>query len=240
MNLEGIKSALAKLPKWVKANPKKAAVIAVIIVIVAYFAIKRGATATGEGSADSATLDSAGGGLGSLESSGGGGSISTGGGSTGGAPGESITTTTTTDSGGGGYAGNMDSFGIGSGADSFAYTAPAFIGSTASIMATANRGLSDVKKAAAPVTTPAPKNNNTLAAGLVQSFKVTAPAPVAAKVSNTLSPARAVAKIAPAKTAAELAGLPKFFTGVSGGRRYAAGVFVGNVATATTRRAEKV
>jgi len=47
MNLEGIKSALAKLPKWVKANPKKAAVIAVIIVIVAYFAIKRGATATG-------------------------------------------------------------------------------------------------------------------------------------------------------------------------------------------------
>lgn len=231
MNLEGIKSALAKLPKWVKANPKKAAVIAVIVVIVAYFAIKRGATATGEGSADSATLDSAGGGLGSLESSGGGGSISTGGGSTGGAPGESITTTTTTDSGGG-YAGSMDSFGIGSGADSFAYTAPAFSGSTASIMATANRGLSDVKKAAAPVTTPAPKNNNTLAAGLAQSFKVTAPAPVAAKVSNTLSPARAVAKSAPAKTAAELAGLPKFFTGVSGGRRYAAGLYIGNVAVA--------
>lgn len=240
MNLEGIKSALAKLPKWVKANPKKAAVIAVTIVIVAYFAIKRGATATGEGSADSATLDSAGGGLGSLESSGGGGSISTGGGSTGGAPGESITTTTTTDSGGGGYAGNMDSFGIGSGADSFAYTAPAFGGSTASIMATASRGLSDVKKTAAPVTTPAPKKNDTLAAGLVSSLKVTTPAPVAAKVSNTLSPARAVAKSAPAKTAAELAGLPKFFTGVSGGRRYAAGVFVGNVATATTRRAEKV
>lgn len=57
--MNGVKESLSRIQAWVKANPKKSAVIAVLIIVIAYFAIKRGSSSTGEGMSASAENESA-------------------------------------------------------------------------------------------------------------------------------------------------------------------------------------
>lgn len=238
MNLESIKASLAKIPAWVKANPKKAAVVAVVVVVIAYFAIKRGSQESGDTSAapGEESLDSLGGGLGASElTSGGGGSSATSPGTT---SGSGETTTTITESGGGGFSGggfSESDFSISDTPSGFVNTAPAFSGSSAAIVAApvaAFRPASEMTGIKSPVTSAGIANKPAI-------IRPTATPVMAPKVNNTV---RAAVKtpVIVTKTDAEKAGLSKYYTGVSGGRRYVAGVFVGTVAGATIRRSEKI
>lgn len=237
MNLDSVKASLAKIPAWVKANPKKAAVVAVVVVVIAYFAIKRGASSSGEESTtaapDAASLDSLGGGVGLAD-------LSTGSGSSAGG-GATTTTTTTESTGGGGFdSGSGGGFSESDFASSltpsgFINSAPAFSGSAAAIIdspVSSFRAASEMTGIKSPVTS----------AGIANKPAIIRPAatPVMApKVNNTIR-AAVKAPVVISKTDAEKAGLAKYYTGVSGGRRYVGGVFVGSVATATLRRSEKL
>lgn len=224
MNLESLKGALKRAQAWIKKNPKKAAAVAVVIVIVAYFAIKRGSQASGEELAsqvsdDSTGLDSLGGGLassgGASDSGGAIGTISdslasSGAGTSGGA--FSNSDSSGVDYGGGGYdLSGYDSFLSPAGGD-FSYS-PSFPASTASIISAPK-----TSEALRPASIPAQVTSK--AVDIVKpasSPVVSTPAIKSAKTSNNVA----------SKTDAEKAGLPKFFTGVSGGYIYAAGVRTG-------------
>ena len=237
MNLESIKASLAKIPAWVKANPKKAAVVAVVVVVIAYFAIKRGSQESGDTSAapGEESLDSLGGGLGASELTSGGGGSSTSPGTT---SDSGETTTTITESGGGGFSGggfSESDFSISDTPSGFVNTAPALSGSPAAIVAApvaAFRPASEMSGLKSVVTSAGIANKPAI-------IRPTATPVMAPKVNNTV---RAAVKtpVIVTKTDAEKAGLSKYYTGVSGGRRYVAGVFVGTVAGATIRRSEKI
>ncbi len=251
MNLESIKKSLAKIPAWVKKNPKQAGVVAVVIVVIAYFAIKRGAQDSGETTAapGEESLDSLGGGLGASElTSGGGGSSIIPGAET---PASTTTTTTTTTESGGGFDGG--GFAESDFTSSFANVPSGFVNTTSYAPASA--------AAVIDRTAPAPSAAAFVPASQMSGFAAVlsntglssrpstpivrpAPAPVAPKVNAPIaSRSTQVSRPAPVvipKTDAEKAGLPKYYTGTSGGRRYVAGVYVGTAAPAPVKSGKSV
>ncbi len=66
--MDKLKESFKRIQAWIKANPKKSAAIAILIIVIAYFAIKRGAQDSGEPSEMGAeSLDSLSGGVGQAE-----------------------------------------------------------------------------------------------------------------------------------------------------------------------------
>jgi hypothetical protein len=261
MNPEKLKQLFGKVQTWVKKNPKKAALVGVVIGIIVYFAIKQGAESDGESigggepASDASGLDSFGAGLGaggggeSASASGGSGSGGSGGGSDGGLSGDSTPLSNVTGSdmtSAGGF--DSSSFGFGESflpelpASGFVNSSPAIPASSASIVSSspaAAVGVGAIK----PVkinrdTSPAPTSAAAaVGVGAINPPKIVRdnkPAPVSKPAPAVAGGSRGTSGNA-SKTDAEKAGLSKYFTGVSGGKRYAAGRFVGMVSTVTNK-----
>ncbi len=149
-------------------------------------------------------------------------------------------------------------------ATGFVNSSPAFPASSASIVSGSNApkqnntlasvGVSLAKLSGASKPSPASvevsganKQSNTLASVGVSLAKLSGaskPSPASvgvsgARLSGASKPSPVVPKnLKPAttKTDAEKAGLPKYFTGVSNGKRYALGIFVGRVLTSSSKK----
>lgn len=257
MNPEKLKTLFKKIQAWVKKNPKKAALAGVVIGIVVYFAIKQGAESDGESigggepASDASGLDSFGAGLGA---GGGESSAPVGGGSGGGSSGGGISNETTplTNVTGSDFtsAGGFDSSSFGFGdsflpefpASGFVNSSPALPASSESIVTSSPAAAVGVGAIKPPkierVTSPAPFSAaSVVGAGAIKPPKierVTSPAPVSKPAPAVGGGSRGASGNA-SKTDAERAGLSKYFTGVSGGKRYTLGKYTGMVSTVTTK-----
>jgi hypothetical protein len=245
MNTEALKKSFERIQKWIKAHPKTAAVIGVVLAIVAYFAIKQGSKDTGESTAsgDSASLDSLGAGVGADESGGGGLGDLLGGGSSGSS--SSSPAPATSQPSGFELGGGIDSFGgfgdVGFSDFSSGLAPSGFVNTSNPVPVSSSAAISNPSALSGITLDKVAQNPGK---SIAQLSKPTAPALsgiTTQKISN--NPGKSISQVtasAAKKTDAELLGLSKYFTGTAKGFTFVLGRKTGSAPVTKTTNQKPV
>jgi hypothetical protein len=244
MNTEALKKSFERIQKWIKAHPKTAAVIGVVLAIVAYFAIKQGSKDTGESiaSGDSAPLDSLGAGVGADESGGGGLGDLLGGGSSGSS---SSPAPVNNPPSGFELGGGIDSFGgfdgIGFSDFSSGLAPSSFVNTSNPVPVSSSAAISNPSALSGITLDKIAQNPGK---SIAQLSKPTTPALsgiTTQKISN--NPGKSISQVtanATKKTDAELLGLSKYFTGTAKGFTFVLGRKTGSAPVTKTTNQKPV